>query len=408
MSTSKPPKLKLDKTYGGTNPAAKYRTDRDFVTMHRAYWWTQGYDVKAFGDNTSCKLTCANDPRCTYSVLAEWTTFTDGPLAGQSGWHLPVDAFNASHSHPAPYVPMDPAAENARRRTLSHDDPSLENPPLVRAAPPAGTTSSGVGGGGADGFARAASVFSVAGGGGGGVGGEGRFQTPSMGTAAGMNGTPPTPGGQLPPVLPQGYGAMPPPGPAHGGRQSFGGGGGAVPPQQQQTYTGAFGSPAAPAPSLAQHNPHAHEPLGQFLLSISPSFQPYLASFAAANIPLSTSPLDLLDLDEGTPSDRTIFNVFREVDALPPFLVALAADGVRKAKNRRDEAVRRGEPGAQQKADGRIATPLEKARAEKWVRRKIKEGEQKRAAMAAGAQGGAAGGYGAQQQGMQGVQYAHL
>ncbi|GAA5913918.1 hypothetical protein JCM6882_004395 [Rhodosporidiobolus microsporus] len=460
---AKPPRLKIDKKYGGTNAAAKYKSKSDFCIMHRTFWWLQGYDLKVgFESQTECRLTCATHGSCQYNCVGEFTHF---PEMNAAGYRINPDGFKPEHNHPAPYVPMDAAKENARRAKLSHGDPSLENPPLERAAVVAAAGSDASSSGGRDGFARAGSAAtSVQGGAGGGGGGyvppagqqqqqQGSFGSPTMGQAqsfasasqggaaagpsSSVNGPYATPQPQqqqqhqarasFPPTQ---QGSMPPP---------------QMPYQQQQPTYGAqqqqpapmygyqqplhtpgssttFGTPVPPpsasssfvhgglAPTAATNAAHAHlrgTPLGSFLLSISPSFAAHLPLFEANPdiIPLSTEPSELLDLDTPTdPTDRAVFDIFKDIPGLPPFLVALAADGVRKARKRRDKAIAEGRwvPG-QSKEDGRIAFGLEKAKAEKWVREKIKQGEAILAQRAQAAQAqGMGGGMGVQP--MQGVQ----
>ncbi|BGP20285.1 hypothetical protein JCM10213_001116 [Rhodosporidiobolus nylandii] len=416
-SVRKPPKLRIDKKFGGTDSRAKYKTKTDFIQMQRAYWWMQGHDVKVSHETTTaCKLVC-QDMSCTYTSVGEFTTFPDLP-GNPQGWRIVPTSFNPSHTHPPPYIPMNPQAENARRAVLQHDDPSLENPPLVRVEGGArGSESSG-------GFAGAGSTsVSVPGGavGGGGaqfgVAGVGAYGSAS---AAGVAGTPPsqvsgTPGPngafggqQQPPPPPsqpqqqqyyapppqqqqQPYHPNPPPPPPPQPQQQYHPPPAPYQPPPQPAYQPALQHPAAyhalppPPPSYASAAPSptptpslsdAQTPLGSFLLSMHPSFAPHLPSFAAASIPLSTDPSELLDLDSGLPDDRTVFNVLKDVARLPPFLVAIGADGVRKARGRREQQRREGTwVEGVSRPDGRIAVGLEKARAEKWVRERIRIGE---------------------------------
>ncbi|GAA5830158.1 hypothetical protein JCM11251_006900 [Rhodosporidiobolus azoricus] len=465
----KPPRLKIDKKYGGENAQAKYKVLSDFRKMHRAHWWTRGYDVKvSHENNTECRLVCATHGfSCPYNAVAEFTHF---PELNASGYRIKAETFHPRHSHDPPYVPMDPTAENARRSRLAHDDPSLENPPLVPA--PATGLARSTSSGGRDGFAREGSTAtSVQGGGGGGGGGvyylpngmqqqhqqQGSYGSlamtqgqavpsslqsggaaPAPSNANGFDGSYSTPqpqqqqqqqlyqprasypsadvpqqGSMLPPAVPyqppqQHY--APPPTPQ---QQQYG-----YLQQQQQTPASSsiFGTPApppsassssirgGPAPQVSNGAANAHlrnTPLGAFLLAISPSFANHLHLFEAHSevIPLSTLPSELLDLDTPTdPTDRAIFDTFKDVPGLPPFMVALAADGVRKARKRRDRAQAQGQwIEGQSKEDGRIAVGLEKAKAEKWVKEKIRQGEAILAQRAAAQQQ-------QQQQPMQGVQ----
>ncbi|TNY22020.1 hypothetical protein DMC30DRAFT_393375 [Rhodotorula diobovata] len=162
-----------------------------------------------------------------------------------------------------------------------------------------------------------------------------------------------------------------------------GGGGLAAPPAPA-----AAAAAAAPAPALTpQQQQQVATPLGRYLCDISPAFIPHLSAFNANGIPLSTQPSDLLDLDSGAADDHEIFNTFRDVRALSPFLVALAADGTRKAKRRQLE-------GATADVDPRIAVGLQKLNAERWVRLKIAEGLQVQAQARAQAQAQAGDGAG--------------
>lgn len=119
--------------------------------------------------------------------------------------------------------------------------------------------------------------------------------------------------------------------------------------------------------------------LQTFLLEIHPRFADYFPYFRHL-LPLDTSIEDLLSLDEGlaaSPEDHTVFNLFREIKELPLLLVAMAADGVRKAKIRRAAQNQNpAERGHEEMGwNPRIAEGLEKAKAEKWVRDRIREGQ---------------------------------
>ncbi|BGP20286.1 hypothetical protein JCM10213_001117 [Rhodosporidiobolus nylandii] len=384
-----PNRLRVDDARYGEDPKRRYRGLDEFVKFKKSYAWLNGYDVKVSHQTaTGCRLICATDMDCHYNCIGESTIFTDAP-GSPSGYQIVRDSFRPTHSHPPPFVPLDVQAENGRRAALPVGDPRVEEPPLVPvgAAAPALSVRSGSASGFAGGASDAGSSISGR--------GRGVSVLHRTGNAWDLPGTPasaavtggssasgsreqmplPTPGQQqqqrayyAPPSQQQQQQYQPPvPQPA------------SQPPPQQQTYLHppppAYAS-AAPSPTPTPSLSDAQTPLGSFLLSISPSFAPHLPSFAAASIPLSTDPSELLDLDSGLPDDRTVFDVFKDVSGLPPFLVALGADGVRKARGRREAARREGTwAEGHSRPDGRIAVGLEKARAEKWVRERIRIGE---------------------------------
>lgn len=353
------------------------------------------------------KLTFITPTRCRgcpFNVLAQYTTFTEAPLTGQSGFFVSPSGFQPNHNHPAPYIPMNVAAENERRKTLMHGDPSLENPPLQHALGFSGSvTSAGsthdtaaVPSGFADG-ASVASTPSVA-----------PQQLPfrqsqppqpqtqaqpmtipgaaypqqqqGAGFVNGMHQGSPASGGQYGSPAPPYHQHSHPPTPAS---QIYGTPQSQYAPYSQPTmpygmqqshpptlngYSSA--SPAPPSHAFTSHPTVGRKPLEAFLLSISPQFEPYLSLFEKNNIPLDTNPQDLLDLDSGRDDDRTLFDVFKDVKQMPLSYVALAADGVRKAKKRQLMSGSR-------EIDPRIAVGLEKANAERWVRAKIEEGHRR-------------------------------
>ncbi|GAA5863478.1 hypothetical protein JCM8547_007256 [Rhodosporidiobolus lusitaniae] len=419
----KPPKLKIDKKYGGENPNGKYKDKTDFRKMHRTYWWMKGYDLTvASEDNMTCRLIC-KQVNCTYNCTAEFTTFPE--LNGASGFRIIPDSFNPTHNHPPPFVPMNPDVENKRISTLRHNDPSLENPPLVPVQQGLAGSASSVGGGGMGGnggagglggvgeFAMGGSVASMSVVNSGGVQQQ-HYQHPSP-TATAVQPTP----AQTPTPQQQHYSAVGSLLSASGTLPAYSPGVGTPQPlplvqhqqQQQQPYNPYAAAPqqpvqqmpppppsyatptvvsafAPPPPNAGLGDPSfASPPLGSFLLQISPSFLPHLPHFTSANgIPLdSTTPFDLMDLDSssssfGAPSspedDRAIFDVLKDVPSLPPFLIALAADGVRKARVRREDGRRNGTwVEGVSSPDGRMAVGLRKVRAEKWVRVKIRAGQ---------------------------------
>ncbi|BGP66099.1 hypothetical protein NBRC10512v2_007494 [Rhodotorula toruloides] len=409
----KPPKLKLDKKYG-PQPSleGKYRTSQDFKQMYRAYQWTQGHDAMVAIDTPQqCRLICSHGGGCPFNVLAQYTTttFTEAPpaLTGPErllrlAHGLPT-GFQPTHNHPAPYIPMNVAAENERRKTLMHGDPSLENPPLQRALGFSGSvTSAGsthdaaaVQGGFADGASVASTPSATP------------QQLPFRQSQPPQSQTQAQPMPISSAVFPQqqqGAGLVN--GMHHGSPASVGQYGSPAPPYQQhsqpppasqiygtpqsqyvsfsqtpmpygmqQSHAPAMNgyssaSPAPPSHAFTGHPSVGRKPLEAFLLSISPQFEPYLSLFEKNNIPLDTNPQDLLDLDSGRDDDRTLFDVFKDVKQMPLFYVALAADGVRKAKKRQLMSGSR-------ELDPRIAVGLEKANAERWVRAKIEEGHRR-------------------------------
>ncbi|BGP27797.1 hypothetical protein Rt10032_c13g5140 [Rhodotorula toruloides] len=375
----------------------KYRSSKDFKDMYRAYQWTQGFDAMVAMDTPQqCRLICNSGGGCPFNILAEYTTFTEPPLTGQSGFYISPVGFHPSHTHPAPYHPMDVTAENERRKTLMHDDPSLENPPLKRALGISGSVASS---GGAPeaavpgGFVDGASVAS----------------TPSVAHQQLPFQQPPQPQAQAPVPIP---GAIFPP-----QRQPTqpGMGAGHMNGMHQGSPSNSVGQYSSPAPPYLQHwqqhiygtsqtqySPFSHppsysmqkpppplnpypsaspaesshvfatraggrKPLEAFLLTITPQFEPYLHLFEKNGIPLTEDPQNLLDLDSGRDDDRSLFDVFKDVKGMPLAYVALAADGVRKAKKKQLVSGSR-------EIDPRIAVGLEKANAERWVRAKIAEG----------------------------------
>ena len=343
---------------------------------------------------------------CPFNVTALYTVFTDGPVAGKPGFYINHTDFVPKHDHPAPYIPMNQQVEDARRAKLAHDDPSLENPPLVRVQGFAGSDSeepesesgraapSGAGAGAAPayGFASADDQSRA---------------TPSAASAPGGSNQPPPPPGHSHYTNPHQH--QPPPPPAFGSSSAapystYTGGTTTMLPQVSTGATtmyphdtvmraslSASASPAVPLappsqqqyqqpPAAASSNSGYPNPnpttmrteLQTFLLEIHPSFADYFPYFRHL-IPLDTSIEDLLSLDEGltaTPEDHTVFNLFREIKELPLLLVAMAADGVRKAKIRKVE-----NPEREGGWNPRIAEGLEKARAEKWVRDRIRDGQ---------------------------------
>jgi hypothetical protein len=306
---------------------------------------------------------------------------------------------------------------------LQHDDPSLENPPLTRVQVTGLAGSSASGSVGATGFARAASTV-VGGGipqpyqqaqpsygygqGGSGVVGGGAFATNSTpGAGTPMMGVQPAPayGAQTPaqhqhhqqyhqqpraqqqqqqpyhqpPVPQQQYQqqtSQHAPPPAYQSPASY-----AAPSASRiPTTTSTSTSGAASIPNAARNPADTLTPLGSFLLTITPEFAKHLHLFNNTNIPLSTCPSELTGLESGLPGDRTLFNLFLDVQGLPEFPAALAAEGVKQAKVRID-------------ADGGQAVPfngmigkskLEQAKARRWVERRMQAAV---AAQAAGQQG---------------------
>ncbi|GAA6009740.1 hypothetical protein JCM11491_001081 [Sporobolomyces phaffii] len=376
MATKKP-KLSLDRTYGPA-PAVggRYGSSSTFVRMYRTYQWTQGYDVRVANDvpQGSTTLQCATHPGCAFSITALFHTFNDPEkdqsILGQQGYRiatsLPGDyhSFIPTHSHVAPYHPMNVQQENLRRSVLLPGDPSLDHPPLVRVEPirgfaegsPPADVETSVAASGGGGGGRSSSVLST-------VKPEpsssftptavappaSRMSTSSS-TATYTNHQPP-PSHRASPVDP-----APAPAPAPVSTSSA-----SLPPAAPL-------STATPAPistSTEQGHALASTPLGSFLLQISPSFLDVLPRLDAAGIPLDTTGQDLVDLDT---DDTTIWDLFHETGFLSIAQVALATDGVRKARDRLQAA-------PDQPLNPRLVQGLQKAKAERWIRRKIAEGQ---------------------------------
>ncbi|GAA6005761.1 uncharacterized protein JCM10292_004624 [Rhodotorula paludigena] len=380
---AKVPKVQLDKTYGPQpSLTGKYRT-----------LWTIGFDLQAaFESSTQRRLVCKTNATCSFNVTAEFTTFTEPPLTGQQGYAISPAGFCPNHNHAPPFLPLDVDAENARLALLSHGDPSVDNPPLVPAHGFAGSGGSSVAGGGPGG----------APGGGGAAPGFAESVTsgvPQGRTSfSGQAGTPLQQHQQqyspAPPQTPAFLQSTPQPPPTDASyspmmQQQQ------PPPQQMAPFGGGGGGGAPLLPDGTIDYDRCQQPLKHFLLEIHPSFASHLSAFAANSIPLETPPQDLLDLDAGTDDDRTLFGLFKDVKGLPLFLVALAADGVRKAKLRQARDPLR-------RIDPKIAVGLEKAKTEAWVRRKIAEGMPLVAAAAAAQQ------QQQQQQGQAGMYPSHL
>ncbi|GAA5985649.1 hypothetical protein JCM10908_007057 [Rhodotorula pacifica] len=363
--TPKPPKLLLDRTFGPQpDLRSKFKTTRDFRKMYRAHPWLQGYDLKVVEDtSTIIRLVCATEPDCTFSVTALYATFEEPPLTGQTGYHPSADDFHPTHNHLPPFIPMDEKEENLRRSKLQHDDPSLEAPPLVRVQGFAGSDSdSGSGGGGM-------------------AGGEGHAG-PSAGAGAGAGRTsnsPPTPAYGFASAADGSRTATPSAGPtvaaAAARRPSSSS---PVPPPSNNGFDQTSPPPAQHYQQTpAQPTANAVIPrtqmtaLQQLLLEIDPRFEDYFQYFGNI-VPLSTPLDEILALDTGSandPEDNTVFNMFRDIKELPLLLVALAADGIRKAKIRLEA-----DPNME-RLNPRIAEGIEKARAEKWVRDRIRQGQ---------------------------------
>lgn len=367
-------------------------------------WRVSSFRANASPARTALILLLNVRRSCPFNILAEFTTFTEPPLTGQSGFYISPAGFQPKHNHDPPHIPMNVAAENERRKTLAFDDPTLENPPLQRALGFSGSVTSN--GSGRDaaaprGFADGASVAStptiatqqlpaqqqqaqpIP------VAGPAYPQQPQqqqqqpnmgLGFANGMHqGSPANSAGQYGSPAPPYQQQQQPPPPPQG--QMFGTPQTQYSPfnqpspygmqQPQQPFNGYSSASPAPPPNAFTSQPSGgRKPLEAFLLSISPQFEPYLGLFDKNLIPLDTNPQDLLDLDSGNDDDRTLFDVFKDVKQMPLFFVALAADGVRKAKKRQQMTGTR-------EIDPRIAVGLEKANAERWVRAKIAEGHAK-------------------------------
>jgi hypothetical protein len=106
-------------------------------------------------------------------------------------------------------------------------------------------------------------------------------------------------------------------------------------------------------------------PLGSFLLDISPSLLDILPHLDAVGIPLDTPPTDLLELDT---DDTTIWNLFQDVPTMKLAQVALATEGIRKARKKwladKDAPL-----------NPKLLQGLQKAKIDRWVRSMITRGE---------------------------------
>ncbi|GAA5875183.1 hypothetical protein JCM16303_005037 [Sporobolomyces ruberrimus] len=382
----KTPMLKFDTTYGpAPSSNGKYRSSNAFEKYYRAYQWSKGYDVTVASTipEVSTTLSCATNPNCSFSITALYHHFTDvDPLKerailGLKGYRIsgsrPQDVlpFVPEHSHDSPYVPMDAELENARRTTLAPGDPTLENPPLVPAPPRQPTTngtthaSSSNHHGGVNGYANCQ--------GGGGAAGPSTERAPSN--------LPPPPltikSEPVPTTLDQGFtfSRMSPP-PLRTTSVSSTSLVGALPtPTPYSSTPSTTPRPSLPPTSQPRPSPptHSSTPLGQFLLTISPSFLPLLPYLNAAGIPLSTPPSDLLEFDTGHEEDTTIYDLFSEVEGIGEGELALVSDGVWKAKKRKLE-----NSGGGSRLDSRIVIGVPKVKRERWIKRKMEEGKDNR------------------------------
>lgn len=375
----------------------------------------------------------ARDRTCSFDITARKREFgaNEGELvAGKTGWSSrepPIDkaaeesdkdyearlkrseerikaefAARTTHNYAAPYYPLDEATENARRAKLEPGDPTLEKPPLVRVA---------------HGFAGEDdsddSVEIVPRAGAGFASSVASRATPSAWSADGGSGSNrynrpyPSPSSSKPHAV---YQTGPAAGPAtafqhatHVGAPDAAAAVGSLPLQAHATPLGAMpGQPlsaaaaaplpfqgaafasgsgpaysavvsAAPVPppsqsaNLSSRNNKPSE-LQQFLLDIDPAFAKYFQFFDDEVLSLDTSVDRLLALDDGSDSLKT-FDLFREIPGLPLFLVAMAADGVRKAK------LRQAKNPSGAKLYPKIAIGIQRVEAENWVQGCIKKGQ---------------------------------
>lgn len=126
--------------------------------------------------------------------------------------------------------------------------------------------------------------------------------------------------------------------------------------------------------------------LEAFLLQIHPGFDDYFSYFGDT-IPLSMSVSELVELDSTTSTDNpsaadlTVFNMFLDVPELPRFLVAAAAEGVRRAKLRREQQQQQADHVAAtvQGYNPKLAVGFEKAKLDKWARQAMAAGQAQRA-----------------------------
>ncbi|GAA5845783.1 hypothetical protein JCM3766R1_000316 [Sporobolomyces carnicolor] len=429
---AKKSKLSFDKTYG---PApcidGKYATAASFLKMYRTFQWSEGFDTRIAKDveNVMTTLVCATHPDCPFSITALYHHFNDPikdrDVLGQKGFRISgsetIDSlpFQPTHSHIAPFIPMDVQLENARRSTLSPDDPSLENPPLVRvqatkgfaseeegtpmpgdvemtngtshgsAAPGAGAPSGASPGGSGDlaqirqikqeAFERSSHVSPA-------YANQGSSMPTSSSSAprpppAGLNagrqaGAPSQESSALPPAYqpspPITHAPTPVSNPSHT----------PTPGPSTAAASSSFAAPAPPpssvggSPSVPVDPSLATTPLGAFLVDISPSFLEVLPDLDARGIPLSTDPQVLIDLDT---DDHAIWELFQDVEGCTLMHCALASEGVRKAKERSlaqgGGGGGGGGGGSGAKLNPKIIMGLQKAQVNSWVRKKIAEGQ---------------------------------
>ncbi|GAA5877334.1 hypothetical protein JCM3774_001639 [Rhodotorula dairenensis] len=376
----KPPKLVLDKKTGPQpNPEAVFRSSNDFRKMYRAYQWLQGHDLRTAADTTtSITLVCATHPDCPFRVTAEYATLTDVNGNVVPCFRPKPTDFRPDHNHPPYYLPMDHAAENARRAKLQHDDPSLDAPPLVRAQMFAGSESD------SDSASRVGPVGVAVGAGNPAYG----FASADKSAVATAPGAQPTPYLNYPGVSPAPAPPAPAPAPAPAAAAAA-----AAANTLELSHHGMrpLATSASPVPPMARGpNPQQQQqqqrtPFQHFMLEIDPRFEDYFPYFRDI-IPLDTDLAELLSLDSGggndgtstaAVEDHTVFNMFRDVKELPLLLVAMAADGVRKAKVRFERDSASGGLGGvdSPRLNPKIAEGIEKARAERWVRERIKQGQ---------------------------------
>ncbi|GAA5952547.1 hypothetical protein JCM3765_002202 [Sporobolomyces pararoseus] len=317
------------------------------------------------------------------------------PIFNQSGYRISgsepqdVQPFNPNHSHEPSYVPLNLERENARRANLQPGDPTLDNPPLIRARPARVFASEdtpmpedvemrsvpaygGAGGGGAIQISqverdRSSSVVSQ-------VKAEPQSNhsqqqhttasAQSPASSSSLYQAPPsyrstsvTTNQYAPPPSQQ----IPPP---------------AQPPSTSVQYQAPVVAPptplSTPAPSSIPRTPSVdpsliQTPLGSFLLEISPSFLEILPNMDSAGLPLTTPPEDLISIDE---DDSIIWDMFQGVEGAKLAHCALAAEGVRRAKIRSQSAA----PGT--RLNPKIVSGLlEQGRTKAWIMRRIAVGE---------------------------------
>ncbi|GAA5930478.1 uncharacterized protein JCM15063_004819 [Sporobolomyces koalae] len=395
--------LRFDTTFGpAPSVVARYSKAEGFVRFCRSYQWTQGYDVAVVPESSPASpiarltIQCSTHDTCSFSVSIVRHLFDsedDHPtIRGKWGYRVSgsnrtVDSlpFQPVHNHEPPYEPLDVDAENARRAQLSKDDHTLNHPPLVarqRIAPPSMKAEVD-----RDSDKKRKRIQSTEG-----ERSDGQVRTwiRDVETSRNSNDSASSKAPQLSLTNRQTPTSL-------------------SPKPDAAPTTRVSSSASVPPPSIAPGRAGStlcQTPLAKFLLDISPSFETYLPLFPKNGYPLETTGAGLLDiffppgdpipsqdrigLDEEEDSiddldkNHEICKLLEDVRGLPPFLIIVALDGIKKAQRRRIEARRQaatsdgaGIAGTEEGViDPRIAVGLKKRQMENFVRQKIREGEQ--------------------------------